>query len=226
MLIHNNSSSYPLNFSHYQIVLKYIVNSAYISGQFIGLIFSILNIFWLINAIYQIYWQRKQKNYLLQNRGFDNTSTLAAKIFNREESTIRHSIFLMFILVEIIFCLSLNFYGLIFFVKTQLPEPIYIGGNCTLQSGTFLATSYDPRVGYVFLDMTSFITFFTFSMMVWLFGASLLHLSYAARIKIVDWGMACLPGWNIRALYTRQICLNILWPLNVWVHGHFGRKIH
>ena len=47
---------------------------------------------------------------------------------------------------------------------------ISIDQNCTLSSETFLGTPYDSRIGSVFLYINFNFSYFSLSMMIWLFG--------------------------------------------------------
>ena len=184
MISYTNSSLFPVD-SKDQLVFNKIISYFYISGEVLATAYSVLNIFWLIYVIRQIYWQFIQKRFLLLNRQHcAYTLSLEHKIFTRNESIVRYSIFLVFIIFELIFSLTLSNYGVHYFGKNQYYKPVYIGRNCTLLSATYISTIYDRTGGAVYLNINSFLESFTFSMMIWLFGVSLYHLSYAARNDI------------------------------------------
>ena len=61
---------------------------------------------------------------------------------------------------------------------------ISIGYNCVLESDSLIGFSYDHRIRPTLLAILSILTEYSFSMMIWLFGASLLHLSIAARNEL------------------------------------------
>ena len=63
--------------------------------------------------------------------------------------------------------------------------PVSFDPNCELISGTFLANVYDSRFGMILLRLSGFlINDISSSMLIWMFGASLLHLSYASRNEL------------------------------------------
>ena len=53
-----------------------------------------------------------------------------------------------------------------------------------MESWTFLGTGYDGRFGMIMLNIISIFGDLSFSMMIWLFGVSLFHLSFAARNEL------------------------------------------
>ena len=175
----SNTSSYRESQRHFER----IINQIYFFGQTLEIVYTILCVLWLIYIIQQL--RLKMRRYKeLQVLGMH--SSLSVRIQNIltiqvNEAIIRNYIFLIFIVFELTFCLSINVYGIINYEKKQLPKPVFIGRNCTLASETYLSTEYDTRSEYVILNINASIISFAFSMMIWMFGASLLHLSYAAR---------------------------------------------
>ena len=61
---------------------------------------------------------------------------------------------------------------------------IQIAPNCTLDASTFIGSAYDRRFGMIVLNITYVLEGISFSMMIWLFGVSLFHLSFAARNEL------------------------------------------
>ena len=103
----------------------------------------------------------------------------------QEETILRNSIFLVFLCFELSYCLVINIAGSLRLFKSLPAIPVPIGSNCELILGTFLASVYDHRFGAILLRLFSlFFRDLSFSMLIWMFGASLLHLSYAARNEL------------------------------------------
>ena len=146
--------------------------------------YTTICIFWMIYVTYQIYWQMLQKRLLLENRCREDASSLQPKIFSRDEAKVRYLIFIVFLLFELVFCIT----TINDFLSDHYGDPVTIseriGANCTLHSDTFIGSLYDFRGNSVFLTINMYFLELSYSMMVWMFGASLLHLSYAARNEI------------------------------------------
>ena len=80
--------------------------------------------------------------------------------------------------------LTINSFGIpIIFVNYQVTL-IPIAPNCTLDTWTFIGSAYDIRFGMIVLNITYVLEGISFSMMIWLFGVSLFHLSFAARNEL------------------------------------------
>ena len=103
----------------------------------------------------------------------------------QKETIIRKSIFLVFLCFEMVYCLIINIYGFLAIFPPFSDIPISIDPDCMLTSGTFLSLAYDNRFGMFMLKFFGwFFRNISFSMLIWMFGASLLHLSYAARNEL------------------------------------------
>ena len=90
----------------------------------------------------------------------------------------------MFLFFELVYSLEVNVFGVSYALFNQTETQISIGKNCTLSSETFLGAPYDNRIGSIFLNINYNFSYFSFSMMIWLFGVSLFHLSFAARNEL------------------------------------------
>ena len=114
---------------------------------------------------------------------------------------------------------------------------ISIGYNCTLESDSFIGTIYDHRIGGILVTILVFLIDYSFSMMIWLFGASLLHLSIAARnelkvkrvLKFISFGIiynfilvifAFIPYTRLFGIITRSV-MN---QLNFFVVLYIAKK--
>ena len=103
----------------------------------------------------------------------------------QKETILRNSIFLVFLCFELSYCLVFNIVGFLCLFNPLPALPIFIDPNCELISGTFLAEAYDNRFGAIMIKLFGLlIKDISFSMLIWMFGASLLHLSYAARNEL------------------------------------------
>ena len=173
------------------ILLNKIAVPLYFTGQIFEFIYTLLCFVWLIYVIRKIYFQ----TFLMKNRCREDIQSRNS-IFMRQEALIRNYIFLIFIIFELIFCLSVIFYGLILFTRTK-PRPVNIGLNCTLLPNTFLSTIYDGDETAVLKSICATAESFSFSIMIWLFGASLLHLSYAARNELRVWRICRFTAFGV-----------------------------
>ena len=164
----------------------YSVNiDVYYMNRIFGFVYALLCIFWLIYVICDIISQVRNKRRLVTLIYLDSGHDYANRLFMQKETILRNSIFLVFLCFELSYCLVINIMGfLLLFIP--LPDiPVSIDPNCELISGTFLANIYDHRFGYILLNIFGLlIKNISFSMLIWMFGASLLHLSYAARNEL------------------------------------------
>ena len=103
----------------------------------------------------------------------------------QKETILRNSIFLVFLCFELSYYLIWNIFGFLWLFNPLPALPISIDPNCELISNTFLASVYDHRFVAILLRLFGlFFQDLSFSMLIWMFGASLLHLSYAARNEL------------------------------------------
>ena len=100
------------------------------------------------------------------------------------ENILRNSIFLVFLFFELAYFLIINIYGIPLAMLNYQNVSIPIGPNCTMETLTFLGVAYDNRFGMIILNMSGILSDLSFSMMIWLFGVSLFHLSFAARNEL------------------------------------------
>ena len=98
------------------------------------------------------------------------------KFFKVDESLTRFFIFLLFVIFELLFSLSANAYGLLYILFPS----ISIDNICIENSNVVNSEVYVNRLAMLFLNFLFCLESFSYSMMIWLFGVSLLHLSYAS----------------------------------------------
>ena len=98
-----------------------------------------------------------------------NNEILSINVLN-----LRYWIFLTFLIVEIIFGFNKCLYGVL---NNFVPFiSIDIGNNCTLQHDSYLNYDYDLSAGSFMLNLMIVVESFSFSLMIWMFGISLLNL--------------------------------------------------
>ena len=153
--------------------------------QIFGFVYALLCIFWLVYVICDIISQVRNKRRLVTLIYLDSGHDYANRLFMQKETILRNSIFLVFLCFELNYCLVFNIWGFSWLFDPLPAIPVSIDPNCELISNTFLANVYDHRFGMILLNIFGFlINNISFSMLIWMFGASLLHLSYAARNEL------------------------------------------
>ena len=165
--------------------LSSVSSDIYYMIQIFGFVYTILCIFWLIYVISDIISQVRNKRRLVTLIYLDSSYDYANRLFMQKETILRNSIFLVFLCFELSYCLVFNIWGFLWILIPLPAIPVSIDPNCELISNTFLADAYDHRFGMILLRLFGlFIKNISFSMFIWMFGASLLHLSYAARNEL------------------------------------------
>ena len=135
-----------------------------------------------IYIINDIFTQLRNKRRLVNNLYVSNSYVNSLFVLN--ETIFRNYLFLIFLIFEIIFCSSTSFYSLFDLFKYPTNINISIGYNCTLESDAFIGYFHDHRIPTILVKISPILSVYSFSMMIWLFGASLLHLSIAARNEL------------------------------------------
>ena len=162
----------------------HIINASFYFSQAVCSLYFLSCIFCWIYKIREIYFHFKQRVLVIRlSRHSANQEGFKEKVAGHDDCIVRNVVHLLCVMFEIMFSLSLNLYG-VYFITTTLylpPTSIPISRNCSLIANSFLTEYYDFRVGSVILNLLSFMKSFSFSMMLWLFSASLYNWSYAAR---------------------------------------------
>ena len=167
------------------IFLLFVSNHIYYMDQIFGFVYTLLCIFWLVYVICDIVSQVQNRRRLATLIYLDSGHDYANRLFMQTETILRNSIFLVFLCFELSYCLVINICGFFSLLESLRAIPVPINSNCELISSTFLAGAYDHRFDVILIRLFGF--FFrdlSFSMLIWMFGASLLHLSYAARNEL------------------------------------------
>ena len=162
-------------------------------------VYGVLCIFWFVYIINDLFTQLRNKRKLVNNLLYVSNSYYVNSLFVLNETIFRNYLFLIFLIFEIIMCSSINSGCLSDLLDYPPSINISIGYNCTLESDSFIGSPYDYRIGGILITILSFLGDYSFSMMIWLFGASLLHLSIAARnelkvkrvLKFILFGIIC-----------------------------------
>ena len=186
----NNNTMSAQNFSNSSNNMDYLYfvsNDVYFMIQIFCFVYNLLCIFWLIYVICDIISQVRNRRRLVTLIYFDSGQDYANRLFMQKETILRNSIFLVFLCFELSYCFVFNIVGFLWLFIPLPVIPVSIDPNCVLISSTFLASVYDDRFGAILLNLFGlFFKNISFSMLIWMFGASLLHLSYAARNELRD----------------------------------------
>ena len=173
------------NRSNFYDYLNSVNSNVYYTGQVLAFIYTSLCIFWLVYVIRDLTSQVRNRRRLVALTYLDSCHDYANRLFIQKETILRNSIFLVFLCFELVYCLIINIYGFLAIFLPLSDVPILINPDCKLTSGTFLALAYDNRFGKFLSKFFGwFIRDISFSMLIWMLGASLLHLSYAARNEV------------------------------------------
>ena len=164
--------------------VDFIDNKSYIVVQAVGFIYTLVCVFWLVYVIYTLIALIRNRKSLINLSYLNTEHDYKIRIFMHRESILRNSIFLVFLFFELAYCLIINIFGISFAFFNFQNIPIPIGPNCTLNTRTFLGLAYDNRFGIIIIHISSILGDVSFSMMIWLFGVSLFHLSSAARNEL------------------------------------------
>ena len=159
-------------------------NKSYFVVQIFGFIYTLVCVFWLVYVIYTLIVLIRNRKSLINLSYLNTEHDYKIRIFMHRESILRNSIFILFLFFELAYCLIINIYGIPFALLNYQNTSIQIGPNCTMETGTILGFAYNNRFGIIILNMSSILGDLSFSMMIWLFGVSLFHLSFAARNEL------------------------------------------
>ena len=157
---------------------------SYFVLQAVGFIYTLVCVFWLVYVIYELIALIRNRKSLINLSYLNTEHDYKIRIFMHRESILRNSIFLVFLCFEMTYFLTTNLFGITYTFVNHQDTSIQIGPNCTLGTWTFLGFAYNNRFGIVLLNMSSILGDLSFSMMIWLFGVSLFHLSFAARNEL------------------------------------------
>ena len=179
----SNLSSTSEIFENIEFIVS-VGNKLYFVVQMFGFIYTLVCVFWLVYVIYKLIALIRNRKSLINLSYLNTEHDYKIRIFMHRESILRNSIFLVFLFFELGYCLTINISGISFVFINYQNVSIPIGPNCTMDTWTFLGIAYSNRIGMIILNMSSNLGEVSFSMMIWLFGVSLFHLSIAARNEL------------------------------------------
>ena len=185
-----------------------LVNYAFYPVGIFSIIYSISCVFWLFYIIYDIHFQLRYKRSLLKRSSSSDSDLIQNKLFQCREILVRNSIFLFFLSFEICFNM-IGAFSIILSNSYPINPMIY---NCT--EIAHISTIKHFR----FSSYRVFIPFdhFSFSMMIWLFGASLIHLSIAARNKLK---ISALVQFIFGGVLLNMLILIAMFNINPWIYA-------
>ena len=152
-------------------------------GQLFAFIYTLVGVYWLVYVI-RLFLQLRSKKKSINSPNHSIDNDYLHRIFTLREMTVRNCIFLVFICCELIYSLTVNIYGNLIIFMTYENTSIPIGHNCTVDIWTVIGAGYSTKLGIILLNICANIDSLSFSMMIWLFGVSLFHLSFAAKNKL------------------------------------------
>ena len=164
--------------------LNSVGNISYIVLQAVGFMYTLVCVFWLVYVIYKLIALIRNRKSLINLSYLNTEHDYKIRIFMHRECILRNSIFLVFLCFEVTYSLITNIFGITYTLNNYLDSLIQIAPNCTLDTWTFLGFAYNNRFGIILLNMSPILGDLSFSMMIWLFGVSLFHLSFAARNEL------------------------------------------
>ena len=152
--------------------------------KLLSILYSITCAFWLFYVVSDILSQLRYKRSLLKRSHTSDPDLIRNNLFQCRERLVRNSLFFIFLVFEMCFSLLGNLVGIFSLIPSfsypQYPQDY----NCT----RILHIHKAHQTGFssisTFLGIVAHLERFSFSMMIWLFGASLMHLSFAARNKL------------------------------------------
>ena len=165
-------------------VLVSVDNKVYFVDQFIGFIYSLVCAFWIVYVGCDLFTKMRKGRKLNNLTYFKPNPEFQNRIFMHRETILRNSIFILFLCFEMTYSLTTNIFGITYIFVNYQDTSIQIAPNCTLDTGTFIGSAYDNRFGKIVLNIINVLEAVSFSMMIWLFGVSLFHLSFAARNEL------------------------------------------
>ena len=168
--------------SSYFELLDSIDNYVLYICQVLAFVYALLCIFWLVYVICILDSKVRIKRRLVTLMYTKSELDYANHLFLQSETILRNSIFLVFLCFELVYYIITSLCELL---SDFIPPPqseVTIDPTCTLFNGTFLAQAYDNSWPLLLVKFFGWlIRDISFSMLIWMFGASLLHLSYAAK---------------------------------------------
>ena len=199
-----------------------LVNYTFDLVRILSVIYFISCVFWLFYIIHDIYFQLRYKRSLLKRFSSSDSDLIQNKLFQCREILARNSIFLVFLSFETCFSVLGNLIGLYSIIPTNSYPQYPHRYNCT----EIVHIYTDHHIGLssisTLLSLLSYLEHFSFSMMIWLFGASLIHLSIAARNKLNTSAVAqFIFGGVLLNLFIRIV----MFPVSPTMYAKFMQSL-
>ena len=147
----------------------------YYPVQGLEVVYTVCCVFSLLYVLVVLVYNLRKKILLRRNVEYEDY-LVQDKFFKIDELLTRFFIFLLFSIFELLFSLSTNAYGLLYVLFPSRS----IGNICVENLNIVNSEMYVDRLAMIFLNFLFCLESFSYSMMIWLFGVSLLHLSYAS----------------------------------------------
>ena len=176
----SNTSERPKVSDEFSILESADKNELHVD-QILAVLYILLCASWLIYLAIDLSAQIRKKKKLIKS-DLSYEYDYKNRLFTCREKIIREIIIFTFLCFELTYGLVLITVAIRLFNWRIILVPI--SSNCSLASTTFLGSMYDTRFHNVLQNIVTLLGDFAFSMMIWLFGASLLHLSFAAGNKL------------------------------------------
>ena len=174
------------NISSY-LLLKQLNSDDYVVfiSQVFGFIYTSLCMFWLVCVTFDLISRLRIKRRLVTLNYLGSNNDYAHKLFQQRECILRNSIFLVFLCFEVVYGLIFNISEFLYMFYSPNGNSISIDFTCKLKPGTILADAHNNSLGMLLFKFFGwFVRYTSFSMLIWMFGATILHLSYAAKNKL------------------------------------------
>ena len=162
-------------------------NAIFYLLQAVCCLYFLTCVFWWIYIIRKIYLYFKRRVVIVRSSKYSaNQEGVEDELARVDDCIVRNVKYLICAVFALMFSLLVNIYGVYVIITTIYLPPISvpISRNCSLVPNSFLAEYYDFRISSLILNLLFCMKNFSFSMMLWLFTASLLHSSFAAGNKL------------------------------------------
>ena len=85
-------------------------------GQFLGFLYTLISSFWVLYVIGDLLSQIRNRRRLITLTSLESDHDYKNRLFLQREAILRNSIFLAFLFFELIFSLSIIFYGVLIYI--------------------------------------------------------------------------------------------------------------
>ena len=175
-------SNFTSNPEQTQLDIEVVAKCSMYISQGLGLMYALLCVLWLVYVGVSLSSEIRKKRALIRLMNIDFRNDYTSRLFIQKEIIFRYVIFLLFLFFELLYSIDINIYGIISLYDQEKKNVIQNFQNC---SSIFSSkTSHNSGVTASLQNIFHNCRDYAFSMMIWLFGMSLLHLSNAARNEL------------------------------------------